>query len=246
MVMVDPSTPDRPQRPAAEPTDESAPSRRAPAEAGFSRTQADLAEFRAGNRDAFERVWQRYRAILEALLASRIRRSLTPALRVRLDAELDDILQEAGMTVFAKLDGFEYRGPGSILAWMEQIGRHLVSDRVDYWRADKRDPRRERPLGGADTSDAGAGRGDLPHRGPGPATQHDQECTPRAVAAALDHLSERDQSFVLLKFFGDATWPELAAEIGAPSGDAARKEWSDRILPAFARAWARRRDVGQI
>ncbi len=241
MTAPDPDLPDATRPHAESATDRPPLDLGAPSASEFSRTRADLAEFRTGDPSAFERVWKRHRGMLEVLITSRIRRGLTPALRVRLDAELDDILQEAAVIAFARLGQFEYRGPGSILAWLEQIGTHLVSDRADYWRAGKRSPSREKRLGGASTAafDAHAAAVDLPHRGPGPATEHDQEHARRAVATALSDLSEREQTVVLLRFFGGATWSEIAAEVHAQSGDAVRKEWSDRILPAFAVAMAR-------
>lgn len=206
----------------------------------FARTRTDLAEFRAGDLHAFERLWLRYEGALEVMIAGRIRR-IGPALRARLDAELDDILQEAALTVHAKLHEFEYRGPGSILAWMAKIGAHVVGDRIDYWRAGRRRPQREQPLAGIITSvpipravaDA------LRHQGPGPATEHGQRQARRAVAAELAKLSEREHTIVLWRFFGGATWAEIAAGVGAPSGEAVRKEWSDRILPSFAASLAK-------
>lgn len=212
-----------------------------PPQSDFTRTVADLAEFCAGNRDAFERLWLRYRGAMEVLLAGRIRRALEPGLRARLTAELDDILQEASMMILAKLREFEYRGAGSILAWMSRIGTHLVNDRADYWRAGLRDGARELRIDGENMPPPGVPvpAAALVHQGQGPATEHEQRQARRAVAAVLGELPERDHTIVLWRFFGGSTWEEIAAELGAPSGDAVRKEWSDRILPSFAVALAR-------
>jgi RNA polymerase sigma factor (sigma-70 family) len=209
--------------------------------AEFARTRADLAEFRAGDASAFERIWLRYRGAVEVMLAGRIRRALEPGLRARLDAELDDVLQEAAMIVLAKLPQFEYRGPGSILAWMAQIGSHVVGDRVDYWRAGRRRPVRERPLAGAITSAAGSSplADLLRDPAPGPSTQHEQQQARRTVALALAELPDRDHTIVLWRFFAGATWNEIAAELDAGSGESVRKEWTERILPAFAVELAR-------
>ena len=50
-------------------------------------------------------------------------------------AAVKDILQEAFVKVFSKLEGFEYRGEGSLKAWM---GRIVVNDSLKYLRGSGR------------------------------------------------------------------------------------------------------------
>src|SRR5262245_56845483 len=87
----------------------------APAAAEVTRTRADLDGFRSGDRASFEAIWNRYRPAVEILVAGRIRSGLEFALRARLDAEAEDVVQEVAATVFEKLVKFEYRGAGSLL-----------------------------------------------------------------------------------------------------------------------------------
>ncbi len=201
-----------------------------------ARTRADLDRIRAGDAAAFERLWLRYQGLLEVLVAGRIRSGLEPALRSRLDAELDDVLQEAALTVLTKLPAFEYRGPGSVLAWMAQIGANVVRDRADYWRAGRRRAAREQPMPESVTTVAGTtiATGFLQYGGPGPQTEYEQRHARRTVAAALAGLPDRDHTIVLWRFFAGAEWAEIATEVGAASAEAVRKEWAVRILPALA------------
>jgi DNA-directed RNA polymerase specialized sigma24 family protein len=82
----------------------------APAPAEFARTRADLESFRRGDPQSFERIWNRYRPAIEVLVAGRIRSGLEFALRARLDAEAEDVVQEVAATVFEKLSKFGCSG----------------------------------------------------------------------------------------------------------------------------------------
>ena len=148
------------------------------------------------------------------------------------------------VAVFAKLNTFEYRGPGSVLAWMSKIAERTVNDWLDYWRAGKRHPRFELPIamdnttdaGTGQTSPAGAGLADPAH---GPATNLATRERRRRLAAAMATLSEREHLMLMWRFFGGAAWHEIATELGAKSADAVRKECYAKAFPALAAALAR-------
>jgi len=213
----------------------------------FSRSAADVAAFHGGDPHAFERIWLRYLPALEILLASRFRASLAPRLRARLDADLDDVLQASALAAFSKLSDFEYRGSGSLLAWLSTIALRTARDRVDYWAAEKRGAGMDvsmEPSGTDTDGSAVAGRS--------PAVQHlDPARHPpseaalrekrRRVAEVIGALSERDQQIVLLRFFGDASWDEVARQLGSSSGEAVKKECFRRVLPAIAAAMSARK-----
>jgi RNA polymerase sigma factor (sigma-70 family) len=205
------------------------------------KTLLDVRAFSKGDDSAFERIWIRYRPTLEVFVLGRVRAGLNPALRAHLDAEVQDLLQETALRVFEKLRDFEYRGPGSILAWMSRIATNVVQERGRHWRAEKRDVRRERPLPPAAARD-GTPYPEVVLRAsrPGPSTSADLAERRRRVAAALATLSERDHTIVFWRFFGGAEWEEIAREVRAPSADAVRKECNGRILPALASVLAAR------
>lgn len=210
----------------------------APAAAEFTRTRADLARWRAGDAAAFDELWRRYRPALEVLIAGRIRVGVPAALRGRLDA--DDVVQEVAATVFAKLGEFEYRGPGTVLAWMSVIAQRTVNDWLDYWRAGKRHPGCEVPSppggGGKTTQSPWELEAD---RASGPATEFAMRERRRRLAAAMAGLSEREHVIVFWRYFGGASWTEIATELGAPSGEAVRKECYLKVFPALAVLLAR-------
>ncbi|HET6201913.1 MAG TPA: sigma-70 family RNA polymerase sigma factor [Planctomycetota bacterium] len=212
-----------------------------PAEAG--RTLADLDAFRHGDEQAFEKIWRRFLPALEILIRGRIRSGLGPSLRARLDAETDDIIQEVSIRVLAKLPDFEYRGPGSLLAWMSKVAGFVVAERADYWRRDKRNPGLERPLpasGDSSVSDPSPGNPVLLRPSPGPSTAFDLAEKRKRLATALADLSERHHTIVLWRFFAGAEWSDIAKEIGAPSGDAVRMECYLKVFPVLAAALTKR------
>jgi RNA polymerase sigma factor (sigma-70 family) len=211
----------------------------APASAEFTRTREDLARWRGGDAGAFEQLWRRYRPALEMLVGGRIRSRLEPALRARLDA--DDVLQDVAVTVFGKLRDFEYRGAGSLLAWMSTIATHTVNDWLDYWRAGKRHPRVELPRlpTGSGTATTSLSLAIAVPDAAGHATELAARERRQRLAAAMAELPERDHLIVLWRFFGGAPWTEIAAELGAASPDAVRKECFTRVFPVLAAALAR-------
>jgi RNA polymerase sigma factor (sigma-70 family) len=218
--------------PTRTPPDAATTSLGAPAPVDFTNTVGDLARLRRGDDRAFDDLWRRYTPLLEMVFATRIRPRLEPDLRARID--VDDVLQVAARKVQEKLPEFEYRGPGSVLAWMTAILQHVVTDMIDYWRAGIRDVRRERVLehGNADTQSR---RTVLPDPGSGPVTRAKQSERRRSVSAALEQLGERHQTIVMLRFFAGATWDEIAAELGEQvGGDAIRMEISGKVLPLLA------------
>src|SRR5262249_5649797 len=166
----------------------------------------------------------------------KIRARLAPELRSRLDAEFDDLLQEVARTVLVAIGRFEYRGPGSLFAWMRRVAERVVGERIDYWRAARRNPGRERLTG----APGGGGRGDgqpgpaVPARGAGPATDAATGEERRRIRRAMVRLSERHHDIILLRFFAGADWDEVARHVGSPSADAARMECLGKSVPALA------------
>lgn len=212
----------------------------APAAADFTRTRGDLARWSTGDATAFDELWRRYRPGLEILVASRIRSTIEPTLRGRLDA--DDVLQDVALTVLGKLGEFDYRGPGSLLAWMTRIATHTINDWLDYWRAGKRHPRVEIPAarlgdGTSTTQHPAAMR--LADSTVGQATALAARERRRRLAVAMADLPEREHGIVLSRFFFGASWGEIATLVGAASAEAVRKECYLKAFPALAAALAK-------
>lgn len=199
---------------------EAAPDRRE-----FTRTCDDLARWRQGEAAAFQDLWRRYEPGLRLIVAGKIRNVRSDEVRKKLEA--DDIVQDVAAIVVSKLGEFEYRGPGSLYGWLEQIAERKVWDCVDYWEAARRDAGQELAL------DSRGRVSDPPHSGPGPATRAVMNERFTRLTDAIALASDRDRAIVLLRYFFGATWEEVAREVGAPSDDAVRKELSGRILPSL-------------
>jgi RNA polymerase sigma-70 factor (ECF subfamily) len=92
---------------------------------------------RAGDVDAWQRLDERYRTALAIVARARI-----PS-RARRRYETDDLLQSAFLSAYRDLDGYEYKGAGSFLAWMTRILENRLKSRVRMDHRDKRDVRRD-------------------------------------------------------------------------------------------------------
>lgn len=65
-----------------------------------------------------------------------IRRQLGPRLRAVLQSE--DIFQSVAFEAFRDLPNFDYRGQGSLRAFLHKLVLHKIRDRADYFAAKKR------------------------------------------------------------------------------------------------------------
>src|SRR5262245_5586451 len=92
-----------------------------------------LKRTRAGDREAIEILFRRYRQVLQDFLHKR----LPPASRSLLETE--DLVQEVLTRAITALPSFEYRGIGSFWAYLRQIGlNHLSEMARKSQRADQR------------------------------------------------------------------------------------------------------------
>jgi DNA-directed RNA polymerase specialized sigma24 family protein len=124
---------------------------------------------------------------------------------------------------------------------MSTIAMRAVHDWLDYWRAGKRHPRVELPAGTSRTGETTHGPAALlADHADGQATGLAARERRRRLAAAMADLPEREHTIVLWRFFGGAAWAEIAAELGATSADALRKECYLKVFPTLAVALARR------
>jgi RNA polymerase sigma-70 factor (ECF subfamily) len=91
-----------------------------------------LARIHAGDRQAFEDLYLRYRDRL--LLTIRLR--LSPALRVKLQSE--DVLHSVVREVLEDVAGFEPRGDGALGRWLQACVLNKIRGKADYFAAAKR------------------------------------------------------------------------------------------------------------
>ncbi len=162
-----------------------------------------LQRIRAGDEIASSRLFARYRRRLSVL----IHYKLGPELRRY--AEVDDVLQEVFLRAFQQIDGFEYRNPGSFMAWLLRIADHVVADLARYQGRQKRGPgrlERLRSLGspqGADPADSRTPSRILAQR------EHVE-----ALLRTLDALPADYREVILLARFAQVPTQEIARRMG--------------------------------
>ena len=130
------------------------------------------------------------------------------------------IAAELASSVFLEalegIDSFEYRGR-PLLAWLYRIAHNLVSDHLRKQGRESEAFREQLIL--ATTHD------------PGPASEvADRE----SLQAALEHLTEDQRQLIALRYFADATTPEIAATMG--KSETAVYSLEVRALGALRRA----------
>lgn len=205
-----------------------------PAPEAFDDTNVYLQSARQGEETAYQELLKRFRPGLEMILALELNRTVGTALHNKLAAHAEDLLQETVIKGFEALDDIEYRGPGSVLAYFSQILRNEIHNFRAYWSADRRNPAREKRDGSRTRVDAGP----VEHRR-GPSTTFRISEERQRVADALAKLPENHREMLVLRFFGGASWSEVAAKLQIVSADAARMECKNHALPAFALSLSR-------
>lgn len=164
-----------------------------------------------GHRDAFAAIMQRCNQRL-----FRVARGV-----VGDDVEAEDVVQEAYVRAFARLDSF--RGESAILTWLTRITLNEARERL----------RRRRPTVDVDTIDEAVGTGRLIQF---PAAMTPEENTARAeirrlLERAVDELPEPFRVVFILRDVEDCSIEETAATLGlAPATVKTRLHRARRLL----------------
>lgn len=166
---------------------------------------------RRGDRSAWSELYERYHDQL--LLTVRMR--LGPGLRRYLQSE--DIFQSVALEAFRALERFEYRGEGSLEAYLRTLVVNKIRDRADTFAAEKR-------AGGVPLDDLPPES--LPAPGP---SYHDAERYER-LERAMNALPPDQRELIVLRKLENLPSKDVATRLGL-GDDAARK--------AFSRAMAR-------
>jgi RNA polymerase sigma-70 factor (ECF subfamily) len=105
----------------------------------------DLAGHRLKDRDAFQKLVERFRPRLERQVRARLGRE------ARTCMEVDDVLQETFAKAFQMIEKLRWQGEESFYRWLASIAEHLI------WNASQKSARRplelkEEPLAGSSAS----------------------------------------------------------------------------------------------
>jgi RNA polymerase sigma-70 factor (ECF subfamily) len=160
-----------------------------------------LQRARLGDQEAAEMLFARYRPALRRWARGRL-----PQWARHL-AETDDIVQDTLLRTFKRLDGFEHRGEGGFHAYLREV---LVNRIREELRTAQRRPEM------TELSDESIGFSGRPSGIP-------QGCTIEDYESALYRLDADDRELLIGRLEWGLTYKELAAALGKPSSEAARK-----------------------
>ena len=184
-------------------------------------TRELLEAVRAGDRQAFERLFARHRGPLREF----VERRLDPRVRARVDPS--DVVQETQLEVYRRLADFLRRRPMPFHLWLRKTAyERLLKVRRRHVTAAQRSVRRETAW--PDPSSLLLARRLLRDRTT-PSQPVIQQETVRRVRQALDSLAEADREIILLRLVEELPYPEAACLLGIEPA-AARQRYGRALL----------------
>ena len=173
-----------------------------------------LRQIEEGDRQAFERLFDRYRAYLSQVVEVR----LDPRVRVRIDPS--DVVQETQLEVFRRLPDYLTRRPMPFRLWLRKTAQErLLVVRRQHLEAGRRAVNREVPL--PERSSLLLARGFL--TGSTPSRQLGRQELARRVRQAVARLSEADREIVLLRAFEGLSNQEVACVLDLDPATASKR-----------------------
>jgi RNA polymerase sigma-70 factor (ECF subfamily) len=156
-------------------------------------TQELLRQARAGDRQAFEKLFARYRSELRRLIAMR----LDPRIQARVDPS--DVVQETQLEAFCRLPDFLERRPMPFHLWLRKTAyERLLVARRQHVQAARRAVGREVPL--PERSSLLLAQ-QLLASGSTPSQRLDRREMARRVRQALAQLPESDREILLMRAY---------------------------------------------
>ncbi len=172
-------------------------------------TQTLLQRVRGGDRESLNELYSRYQLQVRAVVRSR----LGPELRRKLDS--GDIAQDALLASLKSVQSFDQTSEGAFLNWLAKIVENRIRDHLDYFRAEKRDHRLERPIEGQRSAESAAPH-DLPEKS-GPPTPSKimvvREDLGR-LEKAMNRLPEESRNVIVAVKIEGRTYDEIAKTLG--------------------------------
>jgi RNA polymerase sigma-70 factor (ECF subfamily) len=183
-------------------------------------TQALLERAGAGDREAFEELFARYRAYLCRVAERRI----DPRLRLRLDPS--DVVQDAQLEAFRRLADYLRRRPMPFRLWLHRtVAERLALLRRNHIGAARRSIGREAAL----SENAALALLHGQAAGSTPSRRVDREELARRVRHAIARLTEADQEVLMLRTFDGLPFEEVACLLGIDPA-AARKRYGRALV----------------
>jgi RNA polymerase sigma-70 factor (ECF subfamily) len=178
-------------------------------------TQQLLEQARTGDRQAFERLFARYRSYLRQVIALR----LDPRVRARVDPS--DVVQETQLEAFRRLPDFLERRPMPFRLWLRRTAHErLIVNRRHHVQAARRSVVREVPLPERSSLLLA---GQVLASGSTPSLRLQRRELARRVNQALAQLPEPDREVLLMRAFEGLSNQEAACVLGLDPGTASKR-----------------------
>jgi RNA polymerase sigma-70 factor (ECF subfamily) len=178
-------------------------------------TQRLLRQIRAGDRDAFERLFAQHHVYVHRLVELR----LDARLRSRVDPA--DVVQEAYLEALNRLDAYLARPALPFRLWLRQIAcDRALKARRHHLGAARRAVDREVPL--PEQSSLLLAR-QLLSGGSTPSQQLENRELVRRLRRAVDQLAETDREVVMLRHFEGLSNQEVACLLGIDPAAASKR-----------------------
>lgn len=202
---------------------------------GGTPTEFDLWSIRNGDRQAFDRLFARY--IPRILRMARARLGTKLALYV----EDDDLVQDTMIEAFRSIHRFDPKDAPRLRVWFSRILENRILDKKKEQEREKRGFERTVPIESLRPSDGTDSSIPLPAREPSPSKAFAGRELERTYDECVHGLADRYRDVVILKDYAGMDWKQIAEEVGAPSGAAARglydRAWDDLSSSLKARGY---------
>jgi RNA polymerase sigma-70 factor (ECF subfamily) len=191
----------------------------------MSAWQDELDSASRGDPDAIAALLERHLPRLRAFVRLRMDREL------RRKESASDLVQSACREVLLRVDRYRYRSEANFRSWLFTTALRKIQDRVDYYRADKRNIAREIE---ADQPDEIESLARVYADFNTPSAQLEMKDRVARIEAAFDRLSEEHREVITLTRIVGLPHREVAAAMGR--SEAASRMLLYRALAAFATA----------
>lgn len=185
-------------------------------------TDAELVSlYRAGHPQAFIELWERNEQFLRNLAWGRRRQQ----------SDVEDLVADVRVKAFVRLQN-DLDNPNAVRTWLATMLENLATDR-------DRQVRRRPKLESLGDTDCDYGPGPRPRRPPPKEAELHEDCI--AIRHCLSELSAELRETIVLRFWEDKTFDEIAREQGVNVSSAHRR--FGRAIEQLTVCLARRRGV---
>ncbi len=196
-----------------------------------------LQRARAGAADARDELVRRFYDRVRALVHRQLRQRLRPQQHALLRLlSTGDVVQEVFVDVLQKLDRWDGEREEAFTALLATLVEHRLVDQVRRSQASRRDVRRQAAAGPAKVGALAPGSSPATLAGDGEQLAIYRE--------ALATFPERERALLAMRLEDELPFDQLAARLGWPSADAARKAFHQVQARLLVRLRQRGVDLG--